>query len=93
MSSPAATDDLRDVLRVTGSLIRWMDLGVELGLSYFTLKAIQVEQREKVRDCLREMLVAWLQKSDKVSTVGEPSWSVLQTALRSIGEEDIADKI
>ena len=93
VSSPAAIDDLRDVLRVTGSLVRWMDLGVELGLSYSTLKTIEVEQREKVRDCLREMLVAWLQKRDKVSTVGKPSWRVLEDALRSIGEEEIAEKI
>ena len=93
LSSPAAIDDLRDVLHITGSLIRWMDLGVELGLSYSTLKTIQVEEREKVRDCLREMLVAWLQKRDKVSTVGEPSWSVLRAALRMIEENELADSI
>ena len=93
LSLPAAIDDLRDVLHVTGSLVRWMDLGVELGLSYPTLKTIEVEQRERVRECLREMLVAWLKKKDNVSKVGEPSWRALKTALRSIGEEDIADKL
>ena len=93
LSLPAAIDDLRDVLNVTGSLVRWIDLGVELGLSYPTLVAIEVERCKRVDDCRRDMFAAWLQMRDKVSTVGEPSWWVLKTAMRNIGEEDIADKI
>ena len=93
LSSPAAIDDLRDVLHVTGSLVRWMDLGVELGLSYSTLVALEVERCKRVNDCRRDMFAAWLQMRDKVSTVGEPSWRVLKAALKNIGEEDIADKI
>ena len=93
LSSPAAIDDLRDVLHVTRSLKRWMDLGVELGLSYSTLEAIEVERSKRVNDCRRDMFVAWLRMRDKVSAVGEPSWSVLQAALRRMGEKGIADRI
>ena len=57
MSSPSAIDDLKDVLHVTGSLVRWMDLGVELGLSYSMLEAIEVEWCKRVRDCRRDMFV------------------------------------
>ena len=52
--------DLRDVLHVTGSLVRWMDLGVELGLSYSTLEAIEVERCKRVNGYRRDMFVAWL---------------------------------
>ena len=93
MSSTTAIDNLRDVLRVTGSLVKWMDLGLELGLSYSTLEAIEVERCKRVSDCRRDMFAAWLQMRDDVSTVGEPSWRVLKTALKNIKEKDVADKI
>ena len=70
-----------------------MDLGVELGLSYFTLQAIEMERCMRLNDCRRDMFVAWLQMRDKVSTVGEPSWSVLRAALRRMGEKGLANKI
>ena len=56
------------------SLHEWMDLGVEMGLSYSTLEAIEVERCKRVNDCRRDMFATWLQMRDKVSTVGEPSW-------------------
>ena len=39
------------------------------------------------------MLAAWLQRQDNVSKNGDLSWIVLQIALVSIDENDIADKI
>ena len=71
----------------------WQSLGLELGLLYPTLKRIKKEQREDINDCMMEMLATWLQQQDNVSQVGAPSWSVLQTALRNIEENKLADTI
>ena len=71
----------------------WQSLGLELGLLYPTLKRIKKEQHGDISDCMMEMLAAWLQQQDNVSQVGAPSWSVLQTALRNIGENELADTI
>ena len=75
------------------NVIDWIDLGLALGLHYPTLQKIDNEKRGKVNSCMREMLAAWLQKQDNVSQVGAPSWSVLQTALRKIEENELADTI
>ena len=40
-----------------------------------------------------EMIAAWLQQQDNVSKKGVPSWAVLQTALREIGEIQLSDEI
>ena len=56
-------------------------LGLELGLLYPTLKRIKKEQHGDISDCMMEMLAAWLQQQDNVTSKGVPSWSVLQTAL------------
>ena len=93
LSLPEAIDDLKDVLHVTDSIVRWKDLGLQLGLSYSTLEAIEMERCKKVNDCRMDMFVAWLRMKDKVSTVGEPSWRLLKFALRKVGEDDVADKI
>ena len=66
---------------------QWQHLGLYLGLSYSILKAIEREQRGRASYCLREMLADWLQQS--VS----PSWSTLKTALKQMGEYELADTI
>ena len=69
-------------------------LGLELGLSYPTLKKIHNDHHGKGIDvCKMEMLAAWLRQQDNVSQVGLPSWSVLRAALRSIGENELASRI
>ena len=55
--------------------------------------AIEVERCKRVNDCHRDMFAAWLQMSDKVSTVGQPSWSVLKAALKRIGEKKLPNRI
>ena len=82
--------DLVDVKKLLKDLVDWQSLGLELGLLYPTLKKIKKEQHGDISDCLMEMLAAWLQQQDKVSRKGVPSWSVLRTALRSIGENELA---
>ena len=86
-------DDLFEVKTALKNVVDWIDLGLALGLCYPTLQKIDDEKRGKVNSCMREMLAAWLQKQDNVSQVGAPSWSVLQTALRKIGENELADMI
>lgn len=93
MSSFTAIRDLRNVQIAIINLIDWMDIGLQLGLSKYLLDTIKMEQKERVKDCRREMLVAWLKKKDDVSSVGNPSWSVLKAALRKIGEEELAENI
>ena len=39
------------------------------------------------------MIAAWLKQQDNVSKIGVPSWSVLQTALRNIEENEAANQI
>ena len=74
-------------------LVNWQSLGLELGLLYPTLKRMKKEQHGDINDCTMEMLAAWLQQQDNVTSKGVPSWSVLQTALRSIGENELASEI
>ena len=75
------------------NLFDWQSLGLELGLLYPTLKRIKKEQHGDISDCMMEMLEAWLQQQDNVTHKGVPSWSVLQTALRGIGENELASEI
>ena len=39
------------------------------------------------------MIAAWLNRQDNVPKVGVPTWSVLQTALRKIGEGEVANEL
>ena len=76
-------------------LVDWQSLGLELGFFYLTLKRVKKEQHgDIISDCMREMpLEAWLQQQDNVTSKGVPSWSVLQTVFRSIGENEVASEI
>ena len=83
-------DDLVDVKRFLNNVVDWQSLGLELGLLYPTLEQVEEEQRGAIVKCKTKMLAAWLQQQDNVSRKGVPSWSVLRTALRSIGENELA---
>ena len=85
-------DDLFNVKMKLKNVVNWKDLGLALGLLHPTLQKIDKGQRGDINDCMREMLAVWLQQQDNVSRVGTPSWSVLQTALKKIGENEIADR-
>ena len=61
-------------------------LGEALGLSYPKLKRMKL--------LCGDVVAAWLNKEDNVSRQsGEPSWESLRTALKSIGQTGLADKI
>ena len=83
-------DDLFKVQVNLKCVVHWKKLGLALGLLYPTLKKIEIAQRDNVDDCKMEMLAAWLQQQDNVIRNGVPSWSVLRTALMSIGENELA---
>ena len=82
------------MLEVVHGVNNWKRLGLELGLHYQpTLINIETHRREKPDDCKMEMLSSWLNQWDSVSQEGDPSWPVLQAALRRMGENRIAGKI
>ena len=86
-------DDLFAVTAALKNVIKWKGLGLALGLTFPTLQKIDSEKHGNVDDCMMEMLAAWLKQQDKVKQHGVPSWSVLQTALKNIGEIRLADEI
>ena len=71
----------------------WKRLGLELGLHYPTLTDIERYRREKPDDCKMDMLSAWLKQQDNVPQSGDPSWQMLQAALRRMGENKLSYKI
>ena len=86
-------DDLVMVKRFLKYFNNWQSLGLKLGLLYPRLERIEEEQHGDVNKCTMKMLAVWLQRQDNVSQVGVPSWSALQTALKNIGENELADTI
>ena len=89
----AGTDDLVEVKNVLKRVNCWMSLGLEFGLLYPTLEAIEDSSRGQVDQCKRKMISAWLKRQDNVLKVGTPSWSVLKAALKGIGENAVAEVI
>ena len=90
---PAAIDDLFEVMMFVKDLVDWQSLGLALGLLYPTLKRIEKEYNGNIGECKLEMLAAWLRQQDNVFHKGVPSWSVLQAALRRMGENQLADRL
>ena len=85
--------DLDKVKTLLSNLVDWQSLGLKLGLLYPTLEKIEIDHRGMVEQCKTKMLAAWLQQQDNVRQYGSPSWSVLQAALRSMGENRLASEI
>ena len=81
-------DDLFKVKMALKNLNDWQSLGLALGLLYHTLERIEEEQHRDIEKCKTKMIAAWLQQQDNVCKNGDPSWVVLQTALKKIGEAD-----
>ena len=65
-------------------------LGLVLGLTQTKLKAMKESD-----SFLNDVIAAWLQKEDNVKEKGEPSWTVLISALkhRRVSQIGIADDI
>ena len=84
---------MRQVVRLLDKFAEWESLGLQLGLYFSTLDIIKTEERGQVRKCMMRMLVAWLKKSDNVSSYHGPSWQQLIESLRAIEENSLADNI
>ena len=75
------------------SVVEYMRLGLELGLSYTLLNKIRQEQGRKVDDCKKNLLHSWLERADRVDEMGGTNKPALVAALRRMGEHRVADSI
>ena len=87
------TRDLSRVYFAITEVVQWTPLGLALGLNYSTLQRVEREKMGRIEECKMEMLSAWLQQKDDVVEKALPTWNVLKTALRKIGENTVADDI
>ena len=79
--------DLADILQeLTEVASYWLTVGVFLKVPYPTLETIRKDHHDQSKDCLREMVVAWLRGS-------EASPAVLVQALRAAGYVGLAKKL
>ena len=62
----------------------WFDLGLQLGLGFFDLEEIKKDNREVVRECMRNMLAQWLKKANGCTK------QALKTALLKIDCEIVS---
>ncbi|XP_019854679.1 PREDICTED: uncharacterized protein LOC109583688, partial [Amphimedon queenslandica] len=96
--------DIRDLVTVLQELTsnqqfdyanNWKQLGLYLGLYQPTLKAIEVNCRGQVKECLMECLSSWLKGEDGVRETrgGGSNWISLVAALDAMGEREVADNI
>uniref|UniRef100_A0A1X7TPL0 Death domain-containing protein n=1 Tax=Amphimedon queenslandica TaxID=400682 RepID=A0A1X7TPL0_AMPQE len=95
--------DIRDLATVLQELTSnqqfdytdWKFLGLYLGLYERTIKAIEVNCRGQVKDCLMECISSWLKGEDGVRETrgGGSNWISLVAALDAMGEREVADNI
>uniref|UniRef100_A0A1X7TD16 Death domain-containing protein n=1 Tax=Amphimedon queenslandica TaxID=400682 RepID=A0A1X7TD16_AMPQE len=96
--------DIRDLATVLQELTsnqqfdyanNWKQLGLYLGLYQPTLKAIEINCRGQVKDCLMECLSSWLKGEDGVRDTrgGGSNWISLVAALDAMGEREVANNI
>ena len=81
------------MLEAVHDLVEWKRLGLQLGLLHSTMEKIHQQQHYSIDHCKMDMLSAWLQRQDDVTEKGVPSWSVLEAALRRMGQNELADRI
>ena len=95
--------DIRDLATVLQELTsnqqfdftKWKFLGLYLGLYERTVKAIEVNCRGQVQDCLMGCLSSWLKGEDGVRETrgGGSNWISLVAALDAVREKEVADNI
>ena len=82
------------MLRICGfSRKKWHELGLRLGLRKYTLDAIEGDYPNDVSRRLTECLAKWLCRADDVDSRGGATWDSLSTALQSMNENAVADKL
>ena len=83
---PTLPDLLKELLSKVAS--KWENIGILLGIDDGPLSKIKADNHGESGDCLREMLRVWLKKVDP-----PPSWNLLVDALKSLGEEKLAQEL
>ena len=77
-------DDLHVVMKeLHGVRVKWHNIGVQLGVSVDTLKAIEKQYLNDPSDCLRESLMTWLKSSTSM-------WTNIVDALNVVDEVRLA---
>ncbi|XP_019852054.1 PREDICTED: NACHT, LRR and PYD domains-containing protein 3-like isoform X2 [Amphimedon queenslandica] len=78
------------------SKARWKDFGLNCGLYYNTVTAIEASNAGKpdsVDECFRECVARWLKREDDVDEVGEPTLKRLANIVEETGDKSTAKKI
>ena len=82
-------DDLRTVIKELNDVrAEWYNIGVQLGVSVGTLKAIKKQCLNEPFDCLRETLTKWLK-----TCLSPPTWTNIVDALSVVGEARLAAEL
>ena len=81
--------DLEEVQESVKEIVDWMGLGLKLGLFYPTLEEIDVDH-DRVKNCKREMLVAWLKGEDNSK---DRTWSTLVDTVHKMNNHSLAEEI
>ena len=71
-------DVMEEVMDVASS---WRSLGLALRLKATELDTISIKNHTDPTECLRDMLLAWLQQRYDVKRFGPPSWRMLCQAI------------
>ena len=75
-------DDLVDVVEeVMDVASRWKSLGLALRIKAAELDTISSKNHTDPTDCLKDMLLAWLQQRYDTKKFGPPSWRMLCQAI------------
>eukprot|EP00731_Ephydatia_muelleri_P005819 Em0003g67a len=75
-------DDLVDVVEeVMDVASKWRSLGLALRLKAAELDTISSKNHTDPTECLRDMLLAWLQQRYDSKRFGPPSWRILCQAI------------
>ena len=64
--------DLKEALADISS--KWKDIGIAFRLKSGKLKAIKAECLGNPSDCLRDVLIDWLNRNYNTEKFGEPTW-------------------
>ena len=78
---------LTDLLANTENIKNWYSLGVELSISTFDLKLIEVKHKNDNDKAKEELFIKWLQSDNSAS------WEKLGAALHHLGYYDTASRI
>ena len=70
--------------------LQWFNLGLALGVNETELSVIEENNRSKVEECFRSMLLKWLKMTNP-----HPAWEGLIAALKrhSVGHKKLARQL